>query len=276
MPTSRRTERRTKPTVKRLATQWQEAWNKHDMDALASLVAEDVGFVTVSGAWLRDRKAFKEHHAQMHVMQFKESVWSTTEVEVKSVKPQIAIVHLRWGMKGDKDPDGTPRPPRRGVFTWAVTRPRGSWLIQAAQITNLAEPGGRARDEGAVKQLALRWQEAWNRHDMDALASLVAEDIDFVAVGAAWMKGRKAFKEVQTRTHSMQFKESVWTPTAVEVKFLEPDTALVHVNWSLKGDKDADGTPRPSRRGIHTWVVTRQPGGWIIQAGQNTNVREPS
>jgi predicted lipid-binding transport protein (Tim44 family) len=55
-------------TVKRLATQWQEAWNKHDMDALASLVAEDVDFVTVSGAWLRDRKAFKEHHARMHVV----------------------------------------------------------------------------------------------------------------------------------------------------------------------------------------------------------------
>jgi uncharacterized protein (TIGR02246 family) len=72
----------------------------------------------------------------------------------------------------------------------------------------------------------------------------------------------------------MQFKESVWTTTAVQVKFLKPDIALVHVSWDLRGDKDPDGTPRQPRRGIFTQVVIKRGGRWLIQASQNTNIRE--
>jgi hypothetical protein len=46
-----------------------------------------------------------------------ESVWSTKGVTVQSLKRDIAIVHVTWGMRGDKDPDGTPRPPREGDVT---------------------------------------------------------------------------------------------------------------------------------------------------------------
>ncbi len=129
-------------------------------------------------------------------------------------------------------------------------------------------------DTEAVKQIERRWQEAWNRHDMKALAALVAEDVDFITVSGIWLKGRMAFEEHHTRVHAMQFKESVWATTDVQVKFLKPDIALVHVNWGLRGDKDPDGTPRQPRRGIFTRIVTKQGGKWLIQASQNTNIRE--
>ena len=35
--------------IKRMESRWEEAWNKHDMKALASLVAEDVDFISVAG-----------------------------------------------------------------------------------------------------------------------------------------------------------------------------------------------------------------------------------
>lgn len=124
--------------VKRIESRWQEAWNTHDMNALASLVAENVDFITVAGTWLKGRKAFEEHHAARHAMQFKESVWETTDVQVKFLKPDVALVHVSWGIKGDKDPDGTPRQPRRGIFTWVITKEGGKWLIKASQNTNIS------------------------------------------------------------------------------------------------------------------------------------------
>lgn len=125
--------------IQRIESRWQDAWNNHDMKSLASLVAENIDFITVSGTWLKGRKAFEEHHAARHAMQFKKSVWETTGVQVQFLKPDIALVHVSWGLKGDKDPDGTPRRPRRGIFTQVVMKQSGRWLIRASQNTNIAE-----------------------------------------------------------------------------------------------------------------------------------------
>jgi uncharacterized protein (TIGR02246 family) len=149
-------------------------------------------------------------------------------------------------------------------------------VAPAAAPTRAAEEADRAKDEAAVKQLGQAWQDAWNTHDMDALASLPAEDADFVHVGGRLLEGRKAFEDYHAKRHAMQFKESVWTTTDVRVKFLKPDIALAHVHWGMKGDKNPVGTPRQPRRGLFTWVVTKPRGGWLIRASHNTNIREPS
>ncbi len=138
-----------------------------------------------------------------------------------------------------------------------------------------AQTKGNAKDQEAVKSIALKWQDAWNRHDMKALAALVAEDVDFITVGGTWQKNRKDFEEYHAQRHEMQFKESVWTTKNTEVKFIKPDIVVAHVEWSIKGDKDPDGTPRQPRQGIFTWVVEKRKRTWLIIASQNTNIREP-
>jgi len=42
--------------VDELVAVWATAWNRHDMEAAAGLVTSDVGFVSVSGRWLRRKK----------------------------------------------------------------------------------------------------------------------------------------------------------------------------------------------------------------------------
>lgn len=138
----------------------------------------------------------------------------------------------------------------------------------------MAQTAGNEKDLQLIKNIETNWQEAWNRHDMKALAALVAEDVDFIAVGGTWLKSRKDFEEHHAKRHEMQFKESILTTTEVKVKFLKRDIAVVHVNWYLKGDKDPDGTLRQPRRGIFTRVVTKQKGKWLIIASQNTNIQE--
>jgi uncharacterized protein (TIGR02246 family) len=127
-----------------------------------------------------------------------------------------------------------------------------------------------ASDEAAIHAIATNWERAWNRHDMKLLAGLMTDDADFVNVGARHWKGRQEI-EAEHAKRLAQFQESTWSTKAVKLQFLKPDVALVHVNWALEGDKEPDGTPRPPRNGVFTWIVIKQGEGWLIRAAQNTN-----
>lgn len=139
-----------------------------------------------------------------------------------------------------------------------------------------AQTKGNAKDEEAIKSIALKWQDAWNRHDLKALSAFVAEDVDFIAVSGRWRRNRKEFEEHHTNErHEIAYKESVWTTKNTEIRFIRPDVAVAIVEWGIKGDKDPDGTARHPRQGIATWVVEKRKGKWLIISIQNTNLREP-
>src|SRR5688572_9098660 len=57
-----------------------------------------------------------------------------------------------------------------------------------------AQTEGNAGDKEAIKSIALKWQDCWNRHDWKALTALVAEDVDFITVAGNWRKNRKEFE----------------------------------------------------------------------------------
>src|SRR5437870_4886806 len=113
----------------------------------------------------------------------------------------------------------------------------------------------QADDENAIRELQGRWDDAWNRNDVKALSALVAEDVRFVNVAGVVLRGRGAFEALQTRTHATQFKGSVRTVTGTDITFLVPDIAVAHVTWGMKGDKNADGTPRQPRKGVMMQVL---------------------
>ena len=139
-----------------------------------------------------------------------------------------------------------------------------------------AQRKGNAKDQEAIKSIALKWQDAWNRHGLKALSAFVAEDVDFIAVSGRWRKNRNEFEEHHTNErHEIAYKESVWTTKSTQVRFVKSDVAVAIVEWGIKGDKDPDGTPRQPRQGIATWVVEKRKGKWLIIAIQNTNLREP-
>jgi hypothetical protein len=43
----------------------------------------------------------------------------------------------------------------------------------------------------------------------------------------------------------------------------------------MKGDKDADGTPRQPRHGVMMQVLMKRDGRWKVVAAQNTDIRWP-
>ena len=120
-----------------LAMRWQDAWNRHDMDEMAASIAPDVDFVTVAGLWLCGRAEFSEHHRRLHRTQMRASRWTTVACTARLVRGGLALQHVEWCIEGDRNLDGTPRSPRRGVFTWVVSLDAQPSIL-AAHNTNLA------------------------------------------------------------------------------------------------------------------------------------------
>lgn len=128
-----------------LAVKWEKYWNTHDMDSMGTLLTDDVDFVNVAGQWLKGKKETIETHRERHKVVFRESIWTTDSVAIKYVKADLAILHIGWGITGDVDPDGVPRTPRHGLFTWVVTKKKNVWQIVAVHNVNIRETGAYSR-----------------------------------------------------------------------------------------------------------------------------------
>jgi uncharacterized protein (TIGR02246 family) len=123
--------------IEALVAAWTTAWNRHDIEAVARLVMPNVDFVNVEGRWLKGRDEFVDHHRQIHRVQMRDSIWTNLGYETRLIGNDLAIVHVEWTIKGDRDPGGTARRPRHGLFTWVVSRTQNGWRIAAAQNTDL-------------------------------------------------------------------------------------------------------------------------------------------
>jgi uncharacterized protein (TIGR02246 family) len=97
------------------------------------------------GRGLRDRawpeglaqgpRAMARSHVRMHKTPFTDSVWTTKEVHVKFLRPDLAVARVLWSTTGDKVRHVKHGEPREGIFTWIVEKRDGQWLIIASQNT---------------------------------------------------------------------------------------------------------------------------------------------
>ncbi len=141
--------------VRDLGRKWETAWNQHDVKALSELVTDDVDFVTVGGRWLKGRREFEDHDTRIHKRGLKDTVWTTTDTHVRFLSQDLALAHVIWQVRGERDREGASLPPRDGIFTWILARTGGKWLIAAAHNTNNVTSDIDQRDKLGkdVKQL---------------------------------------------------------------------------------------------------------------------------
>ena len=137
--------------VRDIEMQWEAAWNRHDVPALVRNVAPDADIVNLSGSWMKGRDRFAASLTELHRDKVKDSVWKNDEVDVKFLTPEIAIVHAYWNTHGERNPDGTPLPPRRGLYTRVVAKRSGRWLVVASQATEVLPPSTAPVAPGGTK-----------------------------------------------------------------------------------------------------------------------------
>ena len=125
-------------------------------------------------------------------------------------------------------------------------------------------------DEDAIREIELRFNEAWGRHDPDGMIESLVEDANFVTVNGAWTRTRADFRDLMRRLHGPDgpFRASTRETPQMDVRFLAPDVAVAHTRFHIYGDKD-----ETERTSIGTRVVRKIDGRWWTVAVQNTDVR---
>jgi uncharacterized protein (TIGR02246 family) len=133
--------------------------------------------------------------------------------------------------------------------------------IAAAAPQDPAQDKDRAAIEGAVQN----YMDSWNTHNVHAVAMIYAEDCDFVNNFGDVTHGRAGMEATFGPFMTGVYSETRQTGKIRSVRFLKPDVAAVDVDWEMTGAKNQDGTPRPTRKGIHSLVMTKQSdGSWLI------------
>src|SRR5262249_53329470 len=125
-------------------------------------------------------------------------------------------------------------------------------------------------DEDAIREIELRFNQAWGRHDPDAMVESLLDDAQFVTVNGAWTKTRADFRDLMRRLHGPNepFRSSTRETPEMHVRFLAPDVAVLHSR--VPTYRDIEESERTS---IGTRVVRKLDGRWRTVAVQNTDLR---
>jgi uncharacterized protein (TIGR02246 family) len=160
------------------------------------------------------------------------------------------------------------RQPLWGGFAalFAVIATTACQPMQSASVSE-----DRATDQKELIALLGRWEDAWNSHDMHALAALFHEDAVWVLwTGEVWT-GRKRFEDGMMEVHKTVYADSIQRERLEELAFVGPDAAVMRFHSELTGDTRYPGKTVQSRKLL---VVTRRDGIWRIGWGQNTRFTE--
>jgi uncharacterized protein (TIGR02246 family) len=125
-------------------------------------------------------------------------------------------------------------------------------------------------DEDAIREIELRFNDAWGRHDPDGMVESLVDDAHVVTVNGAWSKSRAEFRDLMQRLHGPKgpFRSSTRETPEMHVRFLGQDVAVMHLRFHIYGDIEEN-----ERTSIGTRVVRKLDGRWWTVAVQNTDLR---
>jgi uncharacterized protein (TIGR02246 family) len=126
--------------------------------------------------------------------------------------------------------------------------------------------------DAIARDLTDRWAQAWNTGDAARLGALLTDDADWVTVGGRRLRGRAQIEQVHGQLFAGPLAGTTWTGQAVEVQALSAESALVSYSWTVSGERDAGGAPKPNRAGVFSWLLLRRGGAWLVRLGHGTNV----
>lgn len=136
--------------VRQAVAGFASTWNRHDMVAFGRLFAPGADFVNVTGSWWKGRASIQEHHAYSHGTIpkadtttlggrstywgiFRHSTMSFDSIDVRFVRPDVAIARVMWRLIGD----ARTAEPRTGLLLFVVVQGNDEWQIAAAQNTEI-------------------------------------------------------------------------------------------------------------------------------------------
>lgn len=152
-------------------------------------------------------------------------------------------------------------------------------IVLAGLLTVIGIPvnaglaAGETSERVAIHALVDRFAQAVNAKDVKEFGSIFAEDGEFTNPVGMSVKGRTAIEQFHAALFSEanrpSFAHAHLTVLGSSIRFVRLEVATVDVKWEQTGAIAPDGRPWGTRRGILSWVVTRDNGVWSIAVWHN-------
>lgn len=123
--------------------------------------------------------------------------------------------------------------------------------------------------EQTIKDRTKEFDDAWNKHDAQAVAAYYTTDGDIITDDGNTLSGRDGIQQTLTEAFGGQLKDCVLKTTVSKVRLIKPDVAIVDAEAEIKtGDADA--------RKIHlVSVVVNKDGKWLTETTRAIVYRQP-
>lgn len=148
---------------------------------------------------------------------------------------------------------------------------RALWIVFLAVISSAGiaaaapQDAAQDKDRAAIAKAVENYMDSWNSHDVHAVGMSYAEDCDFVNNFGDVTHGRAGMEATFAPFMTGVYSQTNQTGKVRSIRFLKSDVAAVDVDWEMTGAKNQDGTLRPTRKGIHSLVMTKESdGNWLI------------
>ena len=127
--------------VRGLVDQFGQRWNAYDTSALAGLFTADADLVNAFGIAARGREAIEKFHTALFAAIFKGGRFQGEATRFRSVRPDVAVVDLRWSVTGLPVRENSPNGEMNGLMAMVLTHEAGAWQINAMHVMQF--PVGR-------------------------------------------------------------------------------------------------------------------------------------
>ena len=120
-----------------------------------------------------------------------------------------------------------------------------------------------------VRSVTTSFFEAWNRHDVPAMAALYTQDAQVVNSLGLWWRGAA---ELERGLGQMNAIGPPLRPDSTWARLLTEDTALCIVDYTVGSFTRPGGQTVPEQKALSTFVMVKTARGWLIAAAQTTAV----
>jgi len=140
-----------------------------------------------------------------------------------------------------------------------------SLAISSSRYTAAMPQTATGPVQDTIEKAVQNYMDAWNTHSVHAVALTYTEDCDFVNNFGTLTHGRAGMEATFGPFMTGAYSETRQTGKIRTIRFLKPDVAAVDVDWEMTGAKNPDGSMRPTRKGLHSLIMTKQSdGSWLI------------
>jgi uncharacterized protein (TIGR02246 family) len=148
---------------------------------------------------------------------------------------------------------------------------RKPWQFLAILLTAAILPAGaRAQDPAdvGIRQQLERYQEAYNRGDVEGMAAIYAPDASHTYAFGVTHHGRAEIAQGLRELFAGMMKGTQMEVVPLRIRSISPDVAVEEAAFTTTGVKGPDGAALPPIKGFCLAVYQRLGETWLVQAIQ--------